>query len=165
MQNVSTFLRLFSLAIVLAIAGCSSGAPSEDTPTNALKRYVTAQQKGDVATMKRLLSNSSIAFIETIARSRGKTVEDVLLEETKVRIATLPETRNEKIEGDTATVEVRDDQSGEFDLVYPFVREDGEWKLARDKQIESILKKANEERERIVRGVGDESRTNSNTNK
>lgn len=115
--------------------------------------------------MKRLLSKSSIALIEANAKPQGKTVDDVLREETKVKIAALPETRSQKIDGDTATLEVRDDQTGNFDLVYPFVREDGEWKLARDKQIESILKKANEERERIVRGVADESRTNSNSNK
>ncbi len=165
MKSISTFFRLISLALVLAALGCSSSAPSADTPTDALKMYVTAQQKGDIATMKRLLSKSSVAFIESNAKLQGKSVDDVLREETKVKIAASPETRNEKIEGDTATLEVRDDQTGKFDLVYPFVREDGEWKLARDKQIESILKKANDERERIVRGVADESRTNSNSNK
>ena len=79
-----------------------------------------------------------------------------------MRIAAIPETRNEKIDGETATVEVKIDESGKNDLVYPFVREDGKWKLARDKQVEAILKKANEAREQLIKDVSNASRTNSN---
>lgn len=114
--------------------------------------------------MKRLLSRGSIAFIETNAKIQNRSVDDVLREETKVKIPNLPVTRNEKIEGETATVEVRDDATGQFDLVYPFVREEGTWKLARDKQIEAILKKANEAREKLVSDVANASRANSNSN-
>ncbi len=163
-MRISTVQRIIALTVLLTAVGCRPAAPSASTPTEALRSYIAAQQKGDIATMKRLLSKSSIALIEANARPQGKTIDDVLREETKVKIAALPETRNEKIDGDTATVEVRDDQTGQFDLVYPFVREDGEWKLARDKQIESILKKANAERERIVRDIANESRSNSNSN-
>lgn len=157
-MKFQTIIALFFAAI--AFAACSH-ADGPATPTGALKAYVEAQQKGDVAAMKRLLSKGSIAFIETNARLQNKTVEDVLREETKVRIAALPVTRNEKIDGETATVEVRDDATGNFDLVYPFVREDGMWKLARDKQIEAILKKANDAREKMVRDMADQSNTNS----
>ncbi len=151
------------LAVALMVAGCSQEQRATG-PTEALKAYVAAQQNGDVAGMKRLLSKGSIAFIESNARAQNKTVDDVLREETRIRIAALPVTRNEKIEGDAATVEVRDDSTGQFDLVYPFVREDGAWKLARDKQVEAILKKANEAREKLVSDVVNESRSNSNSN-
>lgn len=151
------------LAVSLVFAGCSQEQRAS-SPTAALSAYVAAQQKGDVEAMKRLLSKSSIAFIETNAKVQGKTIDDVLREETRIRIAALPVTRNEKIEGESATVEVRDDSTGQFDLVYPFVREDGGWKLARDKQIEAILKKANEAREKLVSDVTADSRSNSNSN-
>jgi hypothetical protein len=152
------------IAAVLLIVGCSAADRSADTPTTALRSYIEAQQKGDVAAMKRLLSRSSIEFIEKNARVQNRLVDDILRDETKVRIAAVPEMRNERIEGDTATVEVRDDQTGKFDLVYPLVREDGSWKLARDKQIEAILRKANEAREKLVSDIVNSSNSNSNSN-
>ncbi len=158
------FHRIVLLTVFLAAAsGCSSEKPAT-SPAETLKAYVAAQQKGDIEGMKRLLSRGSIAFIETNAKIQNRSVDDILREETKVKIPNLPVTRNEKIEGETATVEVRDDATGQFDLVYPFVREEGTWKLARDKQIEAILKKANEAREKLVSDVANASRANSNSN-
>jgi hypothetical protein len=164
MVNRDLAICLTLLILLLTVAGCSSESPAPGTPTEALMAYVSAQQQGDIATMKRLLSRGSIAFIETNARVQNKTVDDILRDETRVKIANLPVTRNEKIDGETATVEVRDDTTGQFDLVYPFVREDGVWKLARDKQIEALLKKANDSRERLVSDVANASRSNSNSN-
>ncbi len=51
----------------------------------------------------------------------------------------LPETRNEKITGDTATLEVKNDKTGKWDTL-PFVKENGEWKIALDKFLENMLK-------------------------
>jgi hypothetical protein len=45
---------------------------------------------------------------------------------------TMPETRNEKIDGDTATLEVKDDKKDKWETIH-FAKEDGEWKLALDK--------------------------------
>ncbi len=160
---LSLRLRKIVLAAIAAImiTACSD-ATTVETPSAALKSYIAAQQNGDIAAMKQLLSRSSIEFIEKNARVQNKSIDDILREETKVRIAAIPETRNEKIDGETATVEVKIDESGKNDLVYPFVREDGKWKLARDKQVEAILKKANEAREQLIKDVSNASRTNSN---
>ena len=46
----------------------------------------------------------------------------------------MPELRNEKITGDTATVEMKRDKSDKWDTV-PFVKEDGEWKIAFDRLV------------------------------
>jgi len=126
-------------------AGCNSSQPAAASPGEVLKQYVAASQKKDIAAMKSLLSKSSVKYIEEKARPMNITVDDVLRKETEVKLQSAPETRGEKIEGDTATVEVKNPATGEFDIKYPFVREDGVWKLARDKYIEEELKKANDE--------------------
>ena len=50
--------------------------------------------------------------------------------------------RNEKITGDGGTLEVQYDGRKEWLTMY-FVKEDGDWKIAFDKTLEEMLKKAN----------------------
>lgn len=95
--------------------------------------------------MKNLLSKGSLELIEKSAKAQNSTTDELLRKESSVKIQTAPETRNEKIEGDAATVEVKNETNGEFDLKMPFVKENGAWKIARDKYIEDALKKSNEE--------------------
>jgi hypothetical protein len=54
--------------------------------------------------------------------------------------ANAPETRNEKIEGDKATLEIKDDKMDKWDTV-PFVREDGQWKIAIFDQMAEMMEK------------------------
>ncbi len=54
-----------------------------------------------------------------------------------------PDIRNEKISGDTATVEVKNQVLGNYEEM-PFVKEDGIWKVALDKFMEDMMKKINE---------------------
>ncbi|HEX8421805.1 MAG TPA: hypothetical protein VF634_00240, partial [Pyrinomonadaceae bacterium] len=44
----------------------------------------------------------------------------------------MPASRNEKINGNDATLEIQDGESGRWDTV-TFVKEDGQWKIALDK--------------------------------
>lgn len=142
-------MKIYYVLILLAtflFAGCNSNpTPAADSPGAALKQYVAASQKGDVAAMKALLSKGSLELIEKSAKLQNASADDLLRRESSVKIQKAPETRNEKIEGETATVEVKNETTGEFDMVMPFVREDGAWKLARDKYIADLMKKANDE--------------------
>ena len=151
-------MKVFYLLILLAalaLAGCNAAQqqPAADSPGGVLKQYVAASQKGDIQTMKSLLSASSIRYIDEKARAmrdaKGQplnlTVDDVLRQEAQVKLQSEVETRGEKIEGETATVEVKNPQTGEFDVRYPFVRENGAWKMARDRYIEEEMKKASDE--------------------
>jgi hypothetical protein len=151
---------ILALLCAVLLAGCNSNESKAETPTDVLRRYVAASQKGDIQAMKSLLSRSSIRYIEERARPMKLTVDDVLRKETEVKLQGEIETRNEKIEGDTATVEVKNPATGEFDVKYPFVREDGAWKLARDRYIEEELKKANDE---INRKLANSRISNSNS--
>jgi hypothetical protein len=49
--------------------------------------------------------------------------------------------RNEKIEGDTATLEVKNEKTTEWETLY-FVKETDEWKIALDKSLEEMFKKS-----------------------
>jgi hypothetical protein len=133
--------RVLILLAALVLAGCNSNQPAAEGPSDVLKQYVAASQKQDIATMKALLSKDSLKYIEEKAKSLNLTLDDVLKKETEVKLRSAPETRNEKIEGETATVEVKNPATGAFDVKYPFVKENGAWKLARDKYIEEELRK------------------------
>ena len=131
---------LILLTAVLSI-GCNSNQPSDNSPSGVLKQYVAASQKSDVAAMKSLLSKGSLELIEKSAKAQNSTADELLRRESSVKIKNAVETRNEKIEGDSASVEVKNETNGEFDMKMPLVRENGAWKIARDKYIEESLKK------------------------
>ncbi len=140
--------------------GCKSNQPMPNTPGDALKQYVAASQKGDIETMRRLLSKGSLELIEKSAKAQGTTTDEILRKESSVKIQNAPEVKNEKIEGDTATVEIKNETNGAFDMKMPFVREDGAWKIARDKYIEELMKKATED---INKKLVESSVSNSNS--
>ena len=157
-------MKVFYVLIFFAawlLTGCQTNQPAAaGSPGDVLKQYVAASQKGDIAAMKSLLSKDSLVYIEEKARPFKLTVDDVLKKETEIKLREAVETRGEKIEGDAATVEVKNPSTGEFDIKYPFVRENGAWKLARDRYIEEEEKKANEE---INKKLANSAASNSNS--
>jgi hypothetical protein len=78
--------------------------------------------------MKLLLSKDTLKMHEQEAKAEGVTLDDVVKRETLLGNGqTTVEYRNEKIEGDKATVEYKNSY-GIWETV-PFVKEDGEWKI------------------------------------
>ncbi len=155
-------MKIYHVLLLSAVflMSCKSTAPSANTPSDALKQYVAASQKSDVETMKRLLSKGSVELIDKSAKAQNSTIDELLRKESSVKIQNLPETRNEKIEGDTATVEIKNETNGAFDMTMPFVKEDGAWKIARDKYIADLMKKATED---INKKLAESTNSNSNS--
>lgn len=92
--------------------------------------------------MKKTLSKSSLEMMEKAAKQQNKTVDDAFkegLESPGAKSDKMPETRNEKIDGENATLEVQDEESKKWNKVY-FVKEQREWKIALDKTIEELFK-------------------------
>lgn len=90
--------------------------------------------------MKKSLSKGTLDMFDKLAKEQNKSTDDMLKEVDKDdKSEKMPETRNEKINGDTATLEVKNDKTGKWDPL-PFVKEDGEWKIALDKFLEDMLK-------------------------
>jgi len=128
-----------ALLVMLALSGCKS----TPAPSATFKAFFEAQQKKDVAGMKQMLSKTSIAMMEGSAKQQGVTLDKMIqsqLDNPSARIDKVPEMRNEKINGDSATVELRNEDANRWDTMY-FVKEDGAWKIALDRTMEEMLRK------------------------
>jgi hypothetical protein len=122
-----------------------------------LNTFVEASKTKDVETMKRALSKGTMSLIEQSAQKQNTSVDELLKNEEGTLVRELPETRKEKIEGDVATLEVKNVETGEFDEI-PFIKEGGAWRLALDE----VVREINDE-ETSAPAVEDTS--NSNTSK
>ena len=105
-------------------------AKSSLTPKETVKAFITAYGKVDVDAMKRLLSKKSLEILERSGKAQNQSLEDRLkefMEAEELPFDGIPEMRNEKIDGDKATVEVK---VGDRWDPTPLVKEDGEWKFS-----------------------------------
>lgn len=108
-------------------------AANMSSPKETITTFVTAIQKKDGALIKKCLSKGSIAQFEKDSKDSKKSIEDLLIETFEdEEMQKIPEMKNEKIDGDTATLDVKDEEIDKWDSI-PFVKEDGVWKIAFDK--------------------------------
>jgi len=128
-------MRFYLKIIITLLAGLLSAscadAEKPSTPFNTLETYTTAIKKKDTTTMKLLLSDASIKMAEQEARAQNVTLDEIVKRETLfTETQKTLKYRNEKIDGERATIEVLDS----FDSwnIVPFVREEDVWKI--DKQ-------------------------------
>jgi hypothetical protein len=126
----------------LFAAGCQMAQTK--SPTDTFKAFVDAGRKKDTAAVKQMLSKGSLKMAEDNAKAQNKTVDEVLSSREAPDMKATPETRNEKVEGDTATLEIKNDVTGTWDTMY-FAKEDGQWKLALDRAMQEIMKKFEEQ--------------------
>ncbi len=125
------YRKLFVYLFLFALAACSSSAPQPKTPLETLQTYAAAFKKKDYTTMKLLLSDATIKMHQQAAKDQGVTLDDIVERETLFPPARkTAEFRNQKIDGDKATLEMKD--SGGIWNTVNFVREEDIWKL--DKQ-------------------------------
>ena len=122
-------LLILSLFLATAWAiGCSSGDEKPASPIETFKTYTKAAKQKDITTMKLLLSDATMKMNEMEAQARGVPVDDVIMNETLFsENQRTVRWRNEKINGNIATLEV-ENSMGTWETV-PFVLENGEWKI------------------------------------
>jgi hypothetical protein len=138
----------FSSKFIIFLFGLSlfacAGNSSPSTPLETLKAYTTAIKKKDTTTMKLLLSDASIKMAEQEAKAQNVTPDDIVRRETLFsENQSSLKFRNEKIEGDKATIEV-ENSFGSFDTV-PFVKEEGRWKIDKQGFANQILQQMDEQ--------------------
>ena len=98
--------------------------------------------------MKLLLSNASIKMHEQEAKAQGVTVDDIVKRETLFSESqTIVEYRNEKIDGDRATLQVKTSY-GSWETV-PFVKEEGVWKIDKQDYRDQMMKDIEEQNRKI----------------
>lgn len=104
---------------------------SLSTPTKTFMAFYEASKNKNVPAVMATLSKDSVDVLTAEAKKQNKTLEVALTESLKTSDVptTAPETRNEKIDGDKATLEVKDDKVADKWDTFNFARENGEWKI------------------------------------
>jgi hypothetical protein len=125
LKKLNGKLAVAAAACALLISSCSR-PPS--TPVETFKTYVKAIKAKDVKAMRLLLSDSTLKMHERQAVAQGTTVDEIIKRETLFgENQRSVEFRDEKIDGDKATLMVKN-TFGSWETV-PFVKEDGVWKI------------------------------------
>ena len=118
----------FAITPLLIIALAAACGKKASTPTEGFKAFYEAAKKKDAAALKRTISKAMLTELENQAKKENKPFDEFLV---SVNVPdAMPEVRNEKIDGDTATLEVKG--RGDNWRSTKFIKEDGEWKLASD---------------------------------
>ena len=171
---------------VLAITGCSTTTPPANqtatnavntanqtnqaivetksaeptlSPTETLRALNEASRKKDTAAMKGYFSRGTLDLFNELAEKQKKTVDEILKEDDGSPLDELPETRNEKIEGDRATVEVKNPATGKYDP-FPLVKENGMWKVALDVYLEELEKRFADEVDQLPQNSSEKPKAN-----
>jgi hypothetical protein len=156
-------MRIWSRILILVVAaavfaGCER---KPATPLDTFKTYVKAFKQKDTDTMKLLLSASTIKMHEQEAKAQGTTVDEILKRETMVGDAQRSvEYRNEKIEGDKASLQIKN-LYGSWETL-PFIREDGVWKIDKQgyfNQMVNFGDESDKKLDEIIRGAGTPGQT------
>ena len=116
---------LVAIITLLAIALAGAACGKKSTPTDTFKAFYDAAKKKDAEAMKKTISKNLLSKLDEMAKQRNKPLDEILV---NVNLPdTMPAVRNEKVEGDHATLEVQN--RGDSWKPLSFVQEDGEWKL------------------------------------
>jgi hypothetical protein len=160
MDKRQTMILALALAIVVFTTACSkspsnannSNSTANSANTNsssaastttggggaikaAYTAFYEAGKRGDIQGVKRGMSAGTLKMLEEGAKKQGKSVDEALKADMNVP-ARLPEMENEKIDGDTATLDLKDEDGTRITM--PFVKENGEWKVAVDKLMRQL---------------------------
>lgn len=143
-------MRLTFWLVIVTTALYAAGCTAESRPASPLetyRTYVKAVKQKDTTAMKLLLSNESLRMHEQEARSQNTTVDEIvkresLFDDSLNRV----EYRNETIDGERATLEIKNTY-GKWETI-PFVFEDNQWKIDKKGYAERISREIEEEMRR-----------------
>ncbi|HYO90401.1 MAG TPA: hypothetical protein VEQ40_02150 [Pyrinomonadaceae bacterium] len=105
-------------------------ASTLSSPAEVLKASYAAAKNKDVAGFKRTIASADLKRLEDFVKQSGQNLDDLLKQQLESPELPMPEsleTRNEKIDGETATLEFKDVR-GAWKTGH-FIKEDGEWKM------------------------------------
>ena len=112
-----------------AVGSTSGGGGS--SPTEAYKNLFAAVKSKNSDEIKKQLSKGTLQFAQMVAAQQHKTVDQVVENGflASTFSPTLPEMRDERINGSNGAVEVFNIKNSQWEDA-PFILEDGSWKLA-----------------------------------
>jgi hypothetical protein len=103
------------------------------SPEAVLKASFDAAKRKDVAAFKKSIATADMKSLEEAMKGSGQNLDELLkkqLEQPEIPMPDTLETRNEKIEGDKASVEYKD-AKGNWKTAN-FIKEGSEWKITLD---------------------------------
>ena len=127
---------LFTLCIIAALAGCKNESAS---PTASIDAMFAAMKSGNIDSMKKFITKSDASMMEAAEKiltavnpeAIGKLKEKITTEFKKKAETIQYKLKNEKIDGDNATVEAEvTDEGKTTSHTFELVKEDGAWKIA-----------------------------------
>lgn len=136
------FLAAFA-GMALLLTGCNKGGD----PKAVLAQFFNALEKKDVAAARKLATSDSKSMLDMMEMGMKTDTK----ESEKYKAANM-EMGEPKIEGDKATVSVKDKESGET-MNYVLKKESGAWKVAFDKA--TIMSMATEKMGEKGLNIGD----------
>ncbi|HTH51810.1 MAG TPA: hypothetical protein VL501_07750 [Pyrinomonadaceae bacterium] len=116
-----------------ATAANTGSAPADPgnvagSPTDVYKAAYAARKNCDIPGLKKVMSKDILQFMTDMGTDDKKSLDDMLKELCTRPQAPTAEARNEKIEGDHASLEYLA-EDGKWERM-DFIREDGAWKMS-----------------------------------
>jgi hypothetical protein len=118
-------LTLALTLTTLAALACKSAG---STPTAAYKAAYAAVKNKDAAAFRKIITKKSAEALDEAAKKSNKSSDDFIKDiMNDAKLAKTDESKDEKITGDTATLQVKTEKD-DWETVN-LVKEDGEWKM------------------------------------
>lgn len=144
--------------------------PGEMSPSETYLAYTEAARKKDLTEVEKFLSKGTIELLNQAAQAEQATVDEQLSRLIDdINQQEEPETRNETINGNEASIEYKNPVTAGWDKL-PLVKEDGRWKIALNKLVEETMKESEGEMndrelstDKPEKSTPDESNSQSNT--
>ncbi len=138
MKNLKVSIWCF---LILSLITACNFNRDDKSPTATLKTFLTASEKKEANLMKQTLSKSSIKALEDSGKSNKSSIDEILKNQAFLStFSDLPELREEKIEGENATLEFKNPSTQTWQKIF-FVNEDKQWKIVLDRFVAETLKK------------------------
>jgi phage terminase small subunit len=140
----------------------SSTAPAQ-SPIAAYKAWQEANRSKNYEAVKKSFSKASLEMLTEEAKKNNQTLDEYVKQQVD-KAKSDEVVGNEKISGDTATVELKD-KDGTSSITLPMVVEDGAWKIAYDrfmKQMEDEFNKMSKEAQKTTEGKDSDTGANAN---
>lgn len=119
--------KILIFTISLFLISCASEL-KPSTPFETFAAYTKAIKRKDTEAMKLMLSDATLKMHEQEAKAQNSNLDEIIKRQTLFgENQTEVKYRNEKIEGDRATLEIMNAYS--MWQKVPFVRENGVWKI------------------------------------
>jgi hypothetical protein len=117
-----------ALALALTTLATISCSKAGSSPTATYKAAYAAMKNKDTAAFKKIMTKESQKDIEETAKKLNKSSDDMLKElMNEFKLPPSDESKDEKIDGDKATLQVKDEKNA-WETIN-FIKEDGEWKM------------------------------------